>query len=97
MAQMGSYVPAAYAAVRMTDALFTRINNEDDPKTNASTLMVELRDVAFILRHVTPRSLVLMDELGRATTLQDGYGLAVAVAEKASVHQGICFLCNSFL
>lgn len=81
MAQMGSYVPAARAIIGLVDRIFTRIGAADDISKGQSTFMVEMNETANILRHSTPRSLVILDEIGRGTSTYDGLSIAWAVAE----------------
>lgn len=81
MAQMGSFVPAASARIGLVDRLFTRIGASDNLARGESTFMVEMLEVANILHHATPRSLVLLDEVGRGTSTLDGVSIARAVAE----------------
>ncbi|CAG8516129.1 2820_t:CDS:10, partial [Racocetra persica] len=65
MSQLGSFVPAEYASFRLVDQLFTRICNDNNIETNASTFIVEMRETAYILQNITDNSLVIIDELGR--------------------------------
>lgn len=81
MAHMGCYVPAAWASFRLTDRIATRIGTEDDLESNSSTFLVEMREMAANLRNATRRSLVIIDELGRGTSVRDGIGLAWAISE----------------
>ncbi|MBI3928335.1 MAG: DNA mismatch repair protein MutS [Armatimonadetes bacterium] len=81
MAQMGSYVPARKALIGLTDRVFTRVGASDDLHLGQSTFMVEMSEAANILLHATPRSLVILDEIGRGTSTYDGLALARAIAE----------------
>ena len=81
MAQIGSYVPAETATIGMVDRIFTRIGAQDDLATGQSTFMVEMVETANILHHATPRSLVILDEIGRGTSTYDGLSIARAVVE----------------
>jgi DNA mismatch repair protein MutS len=81
MAQMGSYVPAAEAHIGLVDRIFTRVGASDNLARGHSTFMVEMMESANILRHATPRSLVILDEIGRGTSTFDGVSIAWAVAE----------------
>jgi DNA mismatch repair protein MutS len=81
MAQMGSWIPAATARLGIADRIFTRVGAGDDLAAGQSTFMVEMAETANILHHATPRSLVLLDEIGRGTATFDGLSIAWAVAE----------------
>jgi len=81
MAQMGSYVPARRARLGITDRVFTRVGASDDLHLGQSTFMVEMSETANIVNHATPRSLVVLDEIGRGTSTFDGLAIARAVAE----------------
>jgi DNA mismatch repair protein MutS len=81
MAQMGSYVPARQARLPITDRIFTRIGASDNLARGRSTFLVEMSEVATILHHATPSSLVLLDEVGRGTATFDGLSIAWAVVE----------------
>jgi len=81
LAQMGSFVPAQEARLGVCDRIFTRVGAVDDLATGQSTFMVEMNETANILNHATPRSLVLLDEIGRGTATFDGLSIAWAVAE----------------
>jgi DNA mismatch repair protein MutS len=81
LAQMGSFVPAAEAEVGLVDRLFTRVGASDNLVGGESTFMVEMRETAHILAELTPRSLVILDEIGRGTSTFDGISIAWAVAE----------------
>lgn len=81
MAQVGSFVPAKSAHIGVTDRIFTRIGASDDLASGQSTFMVEMAEVAEILRHATSRSLLILDEIGRGTSTFDGMAIAQAVLE----------------
>jgi DNA mismatch repair protein MutS len=81
LAQIGSFVPARRARLGLVDRIFTRIGAQDDLAAGASTFMVEMIETAAILRHATPRSLVVLDEIGRGTSTEDGLAIARAVVE----------------
>ena len=81
MAQIGSYVPAKYAQISITDSIFTRIGASDDLATGQSTFMVEMNEVAYILKNATKDSLLILDEIGRGTSTFDGMSIARAVLE----------------
>lgn len=81
MAQMGSFVPARSAHIGLVDKIFTRIGAHDDLARGQSTFMVEMSETANILNNLTPRSLVILDEIGRGTSTYDGLAIAWAVAE----------------
>ena len=81
LAQIGSFVPASEARVGVVDRIFTRIGAADDIGRNASTFMVEMLEIANILNNATPRSLVVLDEVGRGTSTFDGLALAWAIVE----------------
>jgi DNA mismatch repair protein MutS len=81
MAQMGSFVPASYAHIGLVDKIFTRIGASDDISMGQSTFMVEMKEVAGILKNATSSSLLLLDEVGRGTSTYDGLSIAWAVLE----------------
>src|SRR5882762_177452 len=86
MAQMGSFVPARQAKLPITDRIFTRIGASDNLARGRSTFLVEMSEVASILTHATPASLVLLDEVGRGTATFDGLSIAWAVVEHLQKH-----------
>jgi DNA mismatch repair protein MutS len=86
MAQMGSYVPADRALVGLVDRIFTRIGAQDEVSAGQSTFMVEMVETANILNHATPRSLLILDEIGRGTSTYDGLSIAWAVVEYLHNH-----------
>jgi DNA mismatch repair protein MutS len=81
LAQMGSFVPAASARIGIVDRIFTRVGALDDIATGQSTFLVEMLETASILHNATPRSLLLLDEIGRGTSTYDGMAIARAVVE----------------
>jgi DNA mismatch repair protein MutS len=81
MAQTGSFVPAASASIGLVDRIFTRIGAGEDLAAGKSTFMVEMTETANILNNATPRSLIILDEIGRGTSTYDGLSIARAVAE----------------
>ncbi|KFY36631.1 hypothetical protein V495_07712 [Pseudogymnoascus sp. VKM F-4514 (FW-929)] len=80
MAQVGSFVPAEYAEIGIVDQIFSRVGSADDLYRNQSTFMVEMMETATILKHATERSFVIMDEIGRGTTPEDG------IARRVQLH-----------
>lgn len=84
MAQCGSFVPATFARLGVVDKIFTRIGASDDLSMGQSTFMVEMMEVATILKEATQNSLVILDEIGRGTSTYDGLSIAWAVAEYMS-------------
>lgn len=85
MAQIGSFVPAAYAEIGIVDSIFTRVGASDDLASGQSTFMVEMNEVANIVKNATSKSLLILDEIGRGTSTYDGMSIARAVLE---------FVCN---
>lgn len=85
MAQTGSFVPAAYARIGIVDKIFTRVGASDNISKGESTFMVEMTETSTILHNLSPRSLVLLDEIGRGTSTFDGMSIAWAIVEY--IHQ----------
>ena len=88
MAQTGSYVPAEFADISITDRIFTRVGASDNLAGGQSTFMVEMEEAANILNNATSKSLVVMDEIGRGTSTFDGISIAWAVAEELHTLRG---------
>ena len=91
MAQIGAFVPATEAHLGLTDRIFTRVGAQDDLAAGQSTFMVEMLETASILHHATPRSLIILDEIGRGTGTLDGLAIARAVIE--DIHDRIGARC----
>ncbi|KAJ9296013.1 hypothetical protein DTO271G3_5588 [Paecilomyces variotii] len=81
MAQIGCFVPAQYASFPIVHQLFARVSTTDDIEANMSTFAAEMREMSFILHNIEPRSMVIVDELGRGTSTTDGLAIATAIAE----------------
>mmetsp|Transcript_5712 Transcript_5712/g.10819 ORF Transcript_5712/g.10819 Transcript_5712/m.10819 type:complete len:385 (+) Transcript_5712:2678-3832(+) len=96
LAHCGSYVPAEEAFIPIRDRICTRIGTIDDQEHNISTFMQEMKDTAFICKHATDKSLILIDELGRATSNEDGVAIAWAVAEFLLVKRAMSFFVTHY-
>ncbi len=81
MAHIGSFVPAAEAKISLTDKIFTRVGASDNLSGGESTFMMEMNETASIINNITPRSLILLDEIGRGTSTYDGISIAWSIAE----------------
>ncbi|XP_060674611.1 DNA mismatch repair protein MSH4 isoform X1 [Ziziphus jujuba] len=81
LAQIGCYVPAHFSTLRVVDRMFTRMGSLDNLESNSSTFMTEMKETAFIMQNVSQRSLIVMDELGRATSSSDGFAIAWSCCE----------------
>uniref|UniRef100_A0A2N9F3V5 DNA mismatch repair proteins mutS family domain-containing protein n=1 Tax=Fagus sylvatica TaxID=28930 RepID=A0A2N9F3V5_FAGSY len=81
LAQIGCYVPARFSTFRAVDRIFTRMGTVDNLESNSSTFMTEMRETAFVIQNVSRRSLIVMDELGRATSSSDGFAIAWSCCE----------------
>ncbi|XP_077981944.1 mutS protein homolog 4-like [Glandiceps talaboti] len=97
MAQLGSYVPAVYAAFRVIRQLFTRIGFDDDIESNASTFMVEMREMNYIVQNATGSSLIVIDELARGTSNEEGLSICFAVCEHLLSLKAVTFFATHFL
>lgn len=86
LAQAGAFVPADHAELGLVDKVFSRVGAKDDLFRDRSTFMVEMLESAEILRRATPRSLVIMDEVGRGTTIKDGMAIAFATVHHLYRH-----------
>lgn len=96
MAQIGCCIPAAYASVPLFQNLFARVSTDDTNEANISTFSSEMRETAFILHNTTPRSLVIIDELGRGTSTTDGLAIAIAAAEALIESQAFVWFVTHF-
>ncbi|KAH8731413.1 muts domain V-domain-containing protein [Phaeosphaeriaceae sp. PMI808] len=96
MAQIGSYVPAAYASFPIFYQVFARLGMDDNIETNVSTFASEMREIAFILRNVDKRSLAIIDELGRGTSIRDGLAIALAIAEALVSSKALVWFATHF-
>ncbi|CAI8589131.1 unnamed protein product [Vicia faba] len=81
LAHVGCYVPARFSTLRVVDRVFTRMGAVDNLESNSSTFMTEMKETAFIMQNVSQRSLIVMDELGRATSSSDGFAIAWSCCE----------------
>jgi DNA mismatch repair protein MutS len=89
MSQIGCYVPATSATIGVVDRIFTRVGASDDLSQGQSTFMVEMNELANILHNATPRSLIILDEIGRGTSTYDGLSIAWSVVEYLSKDSGV--------
>ena len=94
--QSGAYVPASSATLPLFDNIFTRIGASDNITAGQSTFMVEMSETATILREATPRSLVIVDEIGRGTSTSDGLALARAILENIIRQRCFCLFATHF-
>ncbi|KAK2193937.1 hypothetical protein NP493_4g02025 [Ridgeia piscesae] len=97
MAQIGSYVPAEYASFRLTDQIFSRIGSDDDIETNASTFVMEMRETNYIVQNATASSLIIIDELGRGTSADEGVGICHAICEYLLNLKAYVFFATHFM
>ncbi|GAB1599457.1 mutS protein homolog 4 [Argonauta hians] len=97
MAQMGCFVPATYASFRISDQIFTRIGSDDDLETNASTFMLEMREINYIIQNASGTSLIIIDELGRGTSVKEGLGICFAICEHLLSIKAITLFVTHFM
>ncbi|XP_014552268.1 hypothetical protein COCVIDRAFT_41517 [Bipolaris victoriae FI3] len=96
MAQIGCYVPANYASFPILHQLFARVGTDDIIENNVSTFAAEMREIAFIMRNVDQRSLIIVDELGRGTSTRDGLAIALAIAEALLSSKALVWFATHF-
>jgi DNA mismatch repair protein MSH4 len=96
MAMCGSFVPAEYASFRIHDSLLSRLSDDDDLEKNLSTFASEMASSAMVIGLVSSQSLVLIDELGRGTSPQEGVGIAHAIAERLIMSKCFVFFASHF-
>ncbi|XP_032231017.2 mutS protein homolog 4 [Nematostella vectensis] len=97
MAQIGCYVPAEYASFRLADQIFSRIGSDDDIETNSSTFMLEMKEINYIIQNASDKSLIIVDELGRGTSSEEGVGICYAVCEHLLGIKAFTFFATHFL
>ncbi|XP_056009857.1 mutS protein homolog 4-like isoform X2 [Ostrea edulis] len=97
MAQIGCFVSAEYASFRITDQIFSRIGSDDDIESNSSTFMLEMKEVNYIIQNVGHRSLIIMDELGRGTSQEEGVGICHSVCEYLLGYKAFVFFATHFM
>lgn len=96
MAQIGCFVPAQYASFTIIHNLFSRTSTDDSIESNMSTFSVEMRDMAFVLRNINDKSLAIIDELGRGTSIRDGLSIGIAMAEALIQSNALVFFATHF-
>lgn len=96
MAQIGCFVPAQYASFTIIHNLFSRTSTDDSIESNMSTFSVEMRDMAFVLRNINDKSLAIIDELGRGTSVRDGLSIGIAMAEALIQSNALVFFATHF-
>jgi DNA mismatch repair protein MSH4 len=97
MAQIGCFVPAVFATFRITNQIFSRIGSDDDIESNSSTFMLEMKEVSYILQNLASNSLVIMDELGRGTSNEEGVGICHSVCEYLLNSKAFTFFATHYL
>ncbi|KAL1843868.1 hypothetical protein VTJ49DRAFT_7219 [Mycothermus thermophilus] len=96
MMQIGSFVPATYAAMPLCDTIYTRLSTEDKPESNMGTFAVEMTEMNMILRQASQSSLVIIDELGRGTSTVEGFSIALSIAEELIKRKPRVFFATHF-
>ena len=96
MAQCGCFVPCEYASFRLTNQIFVRCGNDDDIETNCSTFKLEMKEMSYILQNITEESLVIVDELGRGTSIEEGVAIAYAISEELASTKAFTFFATHF-
>ncbi|XP_068674746.1 mutS protein homolog 4-like [Montipora foliosa] len=97
MAQIGCHVPAEYASFRAADQIFSRIGSDDDIETNSSTFMLEMKEVNYIIQNASDKSLIIIDELGRGTSSEEGVGICFSICENLLTKKAFTFFATHFL
>ncbi|XP_064639477.1 mutS protein homolog 4-like [Lineus longissimus] len=97
MAQIGSYVPSQYGSFRICDQIFSRISSDDEIETNSSTFMVEMKEINYIVQNASSLSLIIIDELGRGTSLDEGIGICHAICEYLLNLKAFTFFATHFM
>lgn len=97
MAQIGCYVPAEYASFRAADQIFSRIGSDDDIETNSSTFMLEMKEANYIIQNASDKSLIIIDELGRGTSSEEGVGICFSICENLLKKKAFTFFATHFL
>ncbi|XP_070186875.1 mutS protein homolog 4-like [Littorina saxatilis] len=96
MAQIGSFVPAEYASFRLTSHIFSRVGSDDDMETNSSTFTLEMKEMNYITQNSTNNSLIIIDELGRGTSAEEGVGICWAICEYLLKTKAFTFFVTHF-
>ncbi|KAH3873387.1 hypothetical protein DPMN_036622 [Dreissena polymorpha] len=96
MAQIGSFVPADYASFRVVNQIFSRIGSDDDIETNSSTFTLEMKEMNYIIQTASSRSLIIIDELGRGTSVEEGVGLCFSICEHLLNTKAFTFFVTHF-
>lgn len=96
MAQIGSFVPAQYASFRIANQIFSRIGCDDDIESNSSTFTLEMMETSYILQNIADNSLVIIDELGKGTSVEEGVGISWATAEYLAKTKAYTFFATHF-